>query len=72
MKNMNWISIETAPKDDKPILAWLKNSCEWEKIKYVKGKWCIWTIDGFDTLGWYPLEDYEQPIYWMPMPESPE
>lgn len=77
---MKWQPIETAPKDGTEIDIWAIDSQEGygrrlPNCRYLDGQWLQWTErDIFDEP--YPHYDYIlnqlEPLYWMPLPESPE
>lgn len=71
---MNWKLINTAPKDGSKIFlgyssddrskCFYENDCAWQR-----GQWCVWEINGFDTMGWCPVNF--TPNCWHPMPNDP-
>lgn len=62
-----WRSIESAPKDGTPVLAW-----DGDKIKVALFDNCyldpMW-VDVCDC--GYPEETFCCPTHWMPLPEPP-
>ena len=75
---MKWQSIETAPKDRTPILAWNgKFVCEalWEPDADDKGHvgWCYSTFYNHECYGNYnnSYDEDAQPTHWMPLPSAP-
>jgi hypothetical protein len=64
---MTWRTIETAPKDGTPVLAYYADR-PW--------RWAIvhWVPQYFDG-AWWGAQDDEGPLFapthWMPLPEAP-
>ncbi len=74
---MKWQSIETAPKDRTPILAWNgKFVCEalWEPDADDNGHvgWCYSTFYNLECYGNYnnSSDEDRQPTHWMPLPSA--
>lgn len=68
---MNWMPIETAPKDGTPIIA-LRLCPEphvegmyWADLHGVGGGMWFWTYDG-------DAPTKNPPTYWIPIPELPK
>lgn len=62
-----WRPIETAPKDDKEILLWLRPPYDEAKILYWSDHEDAWVDDGPDGSIYGKL----MPSHWMPLPEAP-
>ena len=64
---MNWQPIETAPKNETPILGYFKTiprirACWWSEFQAKK-----------HGVGWaYDNNGLDQPTHWMLLPEPPE
>lgn len=75
---MKWQSIETAPKDRTPILAWNGNFVSealWEPDADDNGHegWCYSTFYNCECYGNYnnSYDKDAQPTHWMPLPSAP-
>lgn len=74
---MKWQSIETAPKDRTPILAWngkFVSEALWEPDVDDNGHvgWCYSTFYNCECYGNYNSYDKDaQPIHWMHLPGAP-
>ena len=76
---MKWQSIETAPKDRTPILAWngkFVSEALWETDADDDGHvgWCYSTFYNLECYGNYnnSYDKDSQPTHWMPLPDKPE
>lgn len=62
---MNWLDIDTAPRDGRRILLW---DGEWASA----GAWV-----GYDSMGWvmdcydFSKGEFPEPTHWMPLPPPP-
>lgn len=70
---MNWLPIETAPKDGTKVDLWLVldhpglkpyRCCD---CMFLNGRWC--DSVGVNNPGGWPV--YGTPTHWMPSPEAP-
>ena len=75
---MKWQSIETAPKDRTPILAWngrFVSEALWEPYSDDNWHvgWCYSTFYNFESDGNYnnSYDKDAQPTHWMPLPSAP-
>lgn len=74
---MNWIKIDSAPKDGEDILCFCKATsdyqivCHWSEYEDDGTSWC--THNFGREKGWndYQCETHN-PSYWMPLPKPPE
>ena len=76
---MKWQSIETAPKDRTPILAWngrFVSEALWEPDADDDGHvgWCYSTFYNHECYGNYnnSYDKDAQPTHWMPLPKPPK
>ena len=76
---MKWQSIDTAPKDRTPILAWngkFVSEALWEPDEDDGGHigWCYSTFYNLECYGNYnnSYDKDSQPTHWMPLPNAPE
>lgn len=76
---MKWQSIETAPKDRTPILAWngkFVSEALWEPDADDDGHvgWCYSTFYNYECYGNYnnSYDKDRQPTHWMPLPSAPD
>lgn len=71
---MEWLPIDTAPKDGSVILAYWDVYLDSERIE---GDQCYALTRWSDEIfSWVNVEDYidsyAEPTYWMPLPKDPE
>lgn len=79
-----WQPIETAPRDDEPIIVGMDTATVWIVRSAHWSDGGLWQIEGFDNQdearGWWSyassvgqekLEDIYEPTHWMPLPEPP-
>lgn len=77
-KAMNWLPIETAPKDQRILLCYSEEvfngiHCimgQWNDDRYSRNPFPRWTSDMSSLLG-VVREKRLQPCFWMPVPDKP-
>lgn len=73
---MDWQPIETAPKDETPILLWFPNA----ELHVIAAFWSDVSPPEGKLGGWYDSDGagnpvttwFDEPTHWMPMLEPPK
>lgn len=67
MNNNDWLPIETAPKDETPVLVCYKNDYDGKIIQVVARRGKMWINENI----YIAYGDKFEPTHWMPLPNPP-
>ena len=65
-----WQTMETAPRDGTPFIAWWPEQYHFPVVIYWAKKWNPWM--GWKVMGWSHNKFSTEPTHWTPLLEPPK